>query len=325
MLAKLTTCAAILFAMAGSAMAGDAVTLRLEWAIGGGHGPFFLAKERGYFTAEGIDIEISPGNGSSKTVAIVGSGGATFGISDGASLIRNAAQGLPIKMVGVIANTSPFSLTVREDSGIKTIKDIEGRKIAFTAGTAQASVFPAVMQLNGVDSSKVSLVNLDSSGALAAMAQKQVDGQLTGIDGTPIVLAARGVLTKSFLFNDLGVVAVGKGIVASEKTIAENPDLIRRFLKAVKRGFEAAKADPSAAAHAAHEAQDPAARQDEGQLKQLMEINLSLIDSPNTKGAPFLTTSEKDWQAQLDTLKKYGDLKTDRNPSSFFTNEFVPQ
>lgn len=325
MLVKKLVFAAAMAVVAGAAHAADIVTLRLEWAIGGGHGPFYLAKERGYFTEEGIDIDITPGNGSSRTVAIIGSKGAMFGISDGASLIRNVAQGLPVKMVGAVANMSPFGLGVRKDSGITTIKEIEGHSLAFTAGSAQASVWPAIMQINGVDASKVNMVNMDFAGAIAAVANSQVQGQLVGVDGQPLVLEDRGIPMTTFLFSELGLSAIGKGIIVHDDMIKENPDLIRRFLKAVKKGFEEAAKSPDEAARLAVAAQDAAARQTEGMLKRQMLINLDLIHSANTKRKPFLTMDERDWAGQLDALKQYGDLQTDLMPTAFFTNEFVPQ
>ena len=127
---------ALFFAVTLPAAAQEKATLRLNWLLYGFHTPFHLGVERGYYKAEGIDLEINDGKGSASTVQVVGAKGDTFGLSDGASIINGITKGAPIKAVMGIMNTTPFAIIVREDSGIKTLKDLEGKTISATAGEA---------------------------------------------------------------------------------------------------------------------------------------------------------------------------------------------
>jgi NitT/TauT family transport system substrate-binding protein len=105
------------------AMAQEKATLRLNWLLYGFHTPFYLGVQKGYYKAEGIDLEIGEGQGSARAVQITAAKGDTFGLSDGASIINGITKGAPIRAVMGIMNTKPFAIIARADSGIKSIKD----------------------------------------------------------------------------------------------------------------------------------------------------------------------------------------------------------
>ena len=104
--------------------------------------------------------------------------------------------------------------------------------------------------------------------------------------------------------------------------IKENPDLVRRFVKASVRAWEAAREDPEAAVDAALKVKPDLNR--DSTLKQL-EVDLSLLFSPNTEGKGIGYGAEADWQRTEELLTEYRDLETDRAATSFYTNEFLPQ
>src|SRR5829696_3529487 len=89
--------------------AKDKVVLMLNWYVYSEHAPFFLGKEKGYYDAEGIDLEIQEGRGSAVTVQAVAAGSATFAYADVPTMIRAATKGAPVKAVGVALQVSPMS------------------------------------------------------------------------------------------------------------------------------------------------------------------------------------------------------------------------
>src|ERR687887_1737811 len=105
----------------------DKVSFRLNWYLGGLHVPFYYGKERGFYSAEGIDVTINEGRGSANTVQVVAAGSDTFGLADSSSVILTAAKGADVKSVMSLLNSTGFSVISLASSGIRAPKDLEGK------------------------------------------------------------------------------------------------------------------------------------------------------------------------------------------------------
>src|ERR1044071_6195389 len=125
---------AALTASATFAAAQDAVSLRLNWYMGGLHVPFYYGKEKGFYKEEGIDLTINEGRGSANTVQVVAAGSDTFGLADSSSVIAAAAKGAEIKSVMSILNSTGYAVVSLASAGIKSPKDLEGKKFAVSPG-----------------------------------------------------------------------------------------------------------------------------------------------------------------------------------------------
>ncbi|MFQ5973525.1 MAG: ABC transporter substrate-binding protein [Alphaproteobacteria bacterium] len=306
----------------GSATAADDVSLRLNWVLGGLHTPFYLGAERGYYEDEGINITINEGRGSGRAVQIMAAKGDTFAMADAGSLMLGAAKGAPVKAVMSLLNTSGFGVISLSDAGITSVKDLEGKKLAVSPGDALTQLFPAVVSANELDEDKISLVFMDPAAKPVAVMEREADALLGGIDDQPFLIQAQGFETAELRFADIGVNTVGITVLTHEDVLDENPDLVRRFIKASVRSWEAALEDPAAAVEAAAKIKPDLNR--EATLKQL-EVDLGLLFSPNTEGKGLGFGASEDWQHTKELLTAYRGLETDREATSFFTNEFLPQ
>ncbi len=197
------------------ASAADKVSLRLNWLLSGVHSIFYLGLAKGFYKDAGIDLSIGEGQGSARTVQVVATGGDTFGLVDGGSVIAGAVRGAQIKAVLGILNTSPYGITFREDTGVKTIRDAEGKTVGATAGEASLALLPAIWKQNSVDGGKVKVLNVDGPGKIIAIMQKQADGILAGLEGQVIILDQKGLKQKVFSFAELGVNTQGLTIIAN--------------------------------------------------------------------------------------------------------------
>jgi len=307
---------------AGAAQAADQASLLLNWYLGGLHTPFYLGKERGYYEEEGIDLTINEGRGSGRAVQVVAAKGDTFGMADAGSLMLGAAQGAPIKAVMSLLNTSGFGIISLADTGIETAKDLEGKTLAVSPGDALTQLFPAVVAANDLDADSIELVFMDPPAKPVAVMEDRTDALLGGIDDQYFLIEAQGHEPAALRFADLGVNTVGITVLTHEDTLAENPDLVRRFVNASVRSWQAALDDPEAAVEAALKVKPDLDR--ESTLKQL-ETDLGLLFSPNTEGKGVGYGAEADWQHTKELLTEYRDLETDREGSSFYTNEFLPE
>ena len=303
------------------ATAQDAVSLRLNWYLGGLHVPYYYGKEMGFFKQEGIDLTINEGRGSGNTVQVVAAGSDTFGMADSSSLITTASKGADVKSVMSLLNSTGFSVVSLASTGIKTPKDLEGKSFAVSPGDPLGQLFRALAAHNKLDMDKIRFVQVDPAAKVVAVLEKKVDGLLGGADDQFFLIKYKGQQPAALRYADHGANIVGMTILTTGATIKNNPDLVRRFVKASVRSWEEAKKNPNAAVDAAMKVKPDLNRQ--STLDQMM-VDIELLDSANSKGKVGMG-AKADWDQTIALLKQYRDLSTTEPWTTFHTNEFLPK
>jgi len=120
--------AIILLLTASASFAADKVKLRLNWMYYGSHAGFALGFVDGTYAKHGIDLDIRSGNGSSSAHRLVANKDSDFSYGSCGAMTNLVAKGAPIKSIGVIDAMGTEAILVRPDSGVKTIKDLKGKK-----------------------------------------------------------------------------------------------------------------------------------------------------------------------------------------------------
>jgi NitT/TauT family transport system substrate-binding protein len=156
---------------------------------------------------------------------------------------------------------------------------------------------------------------------MVAIAEKRVEALMAGLDNQSITLPRQGVPLVNFGYAQFGVNTTGLQIHTHEDTIKNNPDLVRRFVKATVRSFEAAIADPMASIKAGQKVK--ADLETELSLEQL-KVGISLMPSKATQGKPVGYLAPEDWEQTLSLMKLYMGLETNMTADKFYTNQFVP-
>ncbi len=300
--------------------APEKVSLRLNWYLGGLHTPFYYGKERGLYTAEGIDLTINEGRGSANTVQVIAAGSDTFGLADSSSIILTASKGADVKSVMSLLNSTGFSVISLAATGIRSPKDLEGKRLALSPGDPMWQLFQAIASVNKLDTSKIAMVQVDPAAKVVAVLEKRADALLGGADDQYFLIKQRGLEPAAMRFADHGANIVGMAILTKGELIKGKPELVRRFVRATAKSWEEAKKNPGAAVDAALKVKPELNRQ--STLEQLM-VDLDLIDSRNTKGR-LGWGAQADWDQTLALLKQHRGLQTDQPWTSFHTNEFVP-
>lgn len=308
--------------VAGPAQALEKVTLRLDWSHWGGHAPFFVAVEKGYFAKRGLEVAIQDGKGSRITATVVGEGKEDFGFADAATVAMVISQGVAAKVIAVIMGKNPNGIVFLEGTEIKTLKDLEGKTIGTSPGGADATLLPAFLEKNknNVDVSKIRFEKMPGDAKPAALLARKVDGiSSQGFYNMPI-LEAQGGKPWELLYADFGLTGLSYSIVTSKKMIRERPDTIRRFLAGVLEGWEYAVKNVDEAI---------------GVLKKnvpLIDVKVArqqlinmqkLFRTKNTEGKPLGWQSAEDWKETLDVLEKYAGMTGRRPLEEYFTNEFL--
>ena len=226
------------------------VTLILDYLPNTNHTGFYVAKEKGFFKEEGLDVDIiEPGDDSTRATLVAANKG-EFGVSyqEDVTYARTAEEPLPIRAIATIIqhNTSGFVSLKKEN--IKSPKDFEGKVYAGWQAPSEEAVVKAVMTAAKADFSKLTMVGADGSGF--ASLGKSVDiqwefegwavtkGRMEGYDLKYIPL--RELDERLDYYTPV--------IITSEKMIKEDPETVQKFMNAVKKGYEYAIEHPDAAA-----------------------------------------------------------------------------
>ncbi len=312
--------AALPFIGGDPARAQDAVSLRLNWYLGGLHVPFYYGVEKGFYKAEGINLTINEGRGSANTVQVVAAGTDTFGLADSSSVINLISKGGEIKSVMNVLSSTGFSVVSLASTGIKTPKDLEGKSLAVSPGDPLRGLFEALAAHHKLDMSKISFVQVDPAAKVVTVLEKRADALLGGADDQYFLIKYRGQEPAALRFADNGANIVGMTILASNATIKGKPDLVKRFVRATIKSWEEAKKNPDAAVDAAMKVKPDLNR---ASTKDQMLVDFELMDSPNVKGRTGFG-DQRDWTQTIELLKKYRGLETNADWTAFHTNEFLP-
>lgn len=248
--------AALVLAMAfsGSALAAESVSFLLDWLPAGDKAAVYLGVEKGLFEAEGIKVTIRSGRGSSDVVTKLATGSADMGTGGLAALLQaKATDNVPVKAVMSIYTMQPDAIFTTKESGINSLKDLQGKTVATATFSSSNVSWPLVLKANGVDADKIKLLKVDP-GALAPMlASGKVDATINWITVAPAFagpLTEAGKSFKELLWSGYGFDGYGLSVFVSDKMINERPETVRKFLKAYQKATEMAIADPMAAATA---------------------------------------------------------------------------
>ena len=232
--------AAALVARSGMA-ANEKIGFQLSWIPSGQFAPYFVGKEKGFYEKDGIDIEIRKGTGSGAAVRRVAANAAEFGDADiSAVMLGHYKENVGVKCIMRIYTRSPHSIFVLKGSGIQNMKGLEGKKVGTTAGNSHQVYFPLLAEMNGIDASKINWVTVDP----AAMGALLLSGEL---DAAPQfetnyyyqnkTAKAHGKEIRVLPYADYGFKIYSICIHTTEKRIKENPDLVKRFLRATKKSW----------------------------------------------------------------------------------------
>jgi NitT/TauT family transport system substrate-binding protein len=240
----------LLAALAGPAAAQTAIKFSLDFKFEGPSAPFVVAIDKGYFKAEGLDVTIDSAGGSLEPINRVASGTYDMGFGDINSLIkfRDANPGTPLKAVFMVYNKPAFSIVGRKSRGVSSPKDLEGKKLGAPPPDGAYAQWPIFTQANGIDASKVTIVNVGFPVREPMLASGEVDA-ITGFSFSSYInLKDRGVPASDItvlLMADYGVNLYGNTIIVNPKFATEKPEAVKGFIRALVKGLQETVKNPA--------------------------------------------------------------------------------
>lgn len=294
------------------------VTVVLDWTPNTNHTGLYVAKEKGYFAEEGLDVEIiMPGEAGADP--IVASGKANFGVSAQESVTLARAEGIPLVSIAAVIqhNTSGFASPVEKN--IATPKDFEGKKYGGWGSPIEESVISTLMEQAHADSDRVSIINIGSADFFTAV-KRDLDFAWIYYGWTGIEAELRGIDLNMIYLTDYSekLDFYTPVLTTNEKMINKNPEIVKSFLKGAAKGYEFAINNHEEAADILVEAVPDL---DEELVRKSQEwLSDKYQDDASTWGEQKLEV----WENYASWMYENGHLEEKFNAEAAFTNEFLP-
>jgi NitT/TauT family transport system substrate-binding protein len=281
------------------------------------YAPFYVAVEKGYFADAGIEIEFDY-SFETKGVELVAAGELPFAVVSGEQVLLARAQGLPVTYVAAWYQQYPVSVIAKSELGVLVPQDLKGKKIGLP-GLFGANYIGLRALLNAGKLTEAD-VTLDAIGfnQVELMAANQQDIIVGYAANEPLQLRAQGIAVTELRVADYAQLAAN-GLLASEKVIAENPELVRAFIGAFLKGLKDTIANPDEAFELSASYIPNFADLDQEVQRQVLEISVE-----QWKAERLGYSDPQAWENMQDVLLDMGLIAEPLDLGKAFTNEFIP-
>ncbi|HTR84882.1 MAG TPA: ABC transporter substrate-binding protein [Reyranella sp.] len=311
---------AALIAVTGSASAQEKWTFALNWFAVGDHAAYWVALDKGYYKAKGLDVTLENSKGSGDSMAKVDSGRADAGLADVAAIIPFIARGGTIKTVGMVFDKTPLNIFSLKEKPLLKPKDLEGVTLASPPGDAQRQVFPAFAKLTGIDANKITWVNIDPAAKIPALSEKRTVGVSDYTTGLPLYEKAAGKGNVLMMpWANFGFDLYAMSIMASAKTMKEKPKQLKAFVEASYMGWRDVMKDPDAAL-AIQKKYVP--EMDLGTIKENMKMGLDLMRTENYAKNGIGSIDDARMCHSVDLMNTYMKMPKQVDCKDAYTKEF---
>jgi len=297
------------------------VLMQHSWVVGGYHAPYFVAKEKGFYAAKGLDVTINRGFGSGDTAKVVATGKVQFGDVSIPTAIISQGKGVPLTVIGVLIGKAPESFLSFEEKGIRKPKDVEGKSFAEASSAAPMVTWPAFAKLAGIDINKTTHIPVEAAAKPAALFSGQVDwvpGFRPGFDES-VTLQARKVGKKLVFvrWEDYGWKVYGSGLVVHPDLLKQDPKMVANFVEATMDGFAYTIEHPEEALDIVLKA-NPEVPRETAHLALLFALDAIMTKAAKEKGLGYMEEDRMAFQ-----IKLMSDLMKFPPPKDTYTNQFI--
>jgi NitT/TauT family transport system substrate-binding protein len=305
----------------GAASAREQVRLLLDWGWLPYHAAFFLAEEHGYFRDAGIDVKVEQGRGSNTTAILVGQGSFDIGHLNITNAAAAIAKGVPLRVVAVYQHhTSASFVGIKGRVHLEGPDSLKGLRIGSTPGGSDGLSLAIFQRANNIADDVLNIISLDATAKTAALLTGQVDVVSGDSHAYRAIVRGSGNTPEVLELANFGVPLLGFGFAVNETFLHDKPDAVRGTLTALRRGFADMAADPEAACTLIR-----AQVQIAGKPSQCVDYITGLLALSTAPADPsWGRSTPEEWDTLISTMRAAGEIKSDRAPATYYTNEFLP-
>ena len=307
-------------APASAAGAQQKVVVRFTWKLKGEYAPLYVALDKGFYAAEGLDVELAEGSGAETVVKLIGIGTDAVAYGPATVVAEAVNKGMPVEVVAVYQPQAPIALVSFPDVPLKTPKDLEGRKLGITTGETFGNLVEPFAKLNNFDLSKVTVVKMESSTRAAQFMVRGLDvTSLYLTNELPLFQKRAGVTFNVVKIADFGLKVLGASFIVNSNFAKSNPETIRKLLRATAKGYLDAKKDPVGATGIMDKYMK--VKIDREILEQ--QVKATVDSTPILEGKPIGWQSDAEWRANLELLKSTNAIQVIKDLRLYYTNDYL--
>ena len=306
--------------LAAPAQAQQKLDFILNWVPGGDHAPYYYAKKMGWYKDAGIELNLEPGKGSAVAVQKVAAGANQLGVADMANALLLRGKGADTVGVFNVYANSPQGLYWLKSSGIKSVKDLAGKKIGNPAGDGARTIWPALAKANGIDPNSVTWVNIDANSKLAALKAHSIDATTSFYNIHHIFQRELGDDMGFIAWKDAGLNPYGNTVIVNGDYLKKNKAVIAAFVKVTQKAFATCVVTPQPCVQALIDANGALQFDNEMQNWKLVEVLMR--DKYSTTVALGILDDAR-MAADYDLVKTYIGLEQPFDVKTAYTNEFL--
>jgi len=298
-------------------VASTTLDFLFDWQMVSPYSPYLLADEEGYYAAEGIKINFIEGQGAETSAKLIGQGKYKIGTSNAAATAIAIDNGIPIISIAMIEKDAVTAIFSLAKNNIKKPEDLIGKKLGVRYYDISHKEYLAMMKSCGISTEKVKEISVGWE--LQPLITGQIDALYNYAYNMPVVLEQQGFPVNMILVKDYGVDGYGSNIIANREFAKENKNIIVGFLRASRKGWEAAIANPDKAIAVLKK------RYPETNTKvalAILKAQLQWISNQNKEYDLFYQSATR-WAKVIKTYMTLGVIKDDLKVNSVFTNNYL--
>jgi NitT/TauT family transport system substrate-binding protein len=303
------------------------IKFTLEWAFQGPQSVFSFAADKEFFKNEGLNAQVDRGSGSTDAVVRVASGAYDFGWAELSSVVKYNAEhpGNRLVAVYVTHEHSANAVISIKGRGIAAPRDLEGKKVGSTAGSAARDIFDSFAKANGVDAGKIKTQTVSGSLRESMLVRNDLDAILGAITSGVLTVQSLGVKRDDIIvmpYGDFGVELYGHAVITTAAFAEKNPQTVVATVRAVNKALKAAIADPKAAVATLSGRDKLADLALEQERLVLMLQKLVLTKTVQAQGLSSVNPERMRKTMQI-IHEAYG-VKGEPDPATLYTDKFLP-
>jgi NitT/TauT family transport system substrate-binding protein len=301
------------------------LVLALSWIPVGRFAYAYVAEKQGFWTKRGIDVHVERGFGSSDTCKQVAFGRYDFGLADFNVMVKLAGDGLPLTCVGMGCHVSQIGILSLKESNIVNPKDLEGKILASTHGSTDATLWPGFVAAAGIDPAKVEVSYMGPELRFRALLEKKVHAIGASYSTDVPFFLAKKIPYNLMLYANYGMGMYSTSLVTKRDRVQNNPAEVQAFVDGAMEGLKFVFLEPDKAV----DIHLSMVKEYSGEATDRDMIKFGILTNTATSLAKYLESQGLGYmerqliEATQEKIIKYQGMKTAMDPNLLYTNQFA--